>query len=365
MNSMELWSDYPVQARFRVKFYLDTNILAYLIDNTYPGLTQTISYLKDCNFSDLASSKYVIFEFIGIRRREHYLREVINHSITRTGQVNVSALLKYKDDFGAPEVEFNTVKHAIKQKVMQELDDITANFDINYETNILHDSLLGPTFDIILTTKISREDALMYVSSVWADSGLKDEFVFLMSNDQSFVNNCNDSDIDTALISHNLEKPHVELLRSMQINNSHKLNLTLPSDSVNLPSFLPEKLKELIIAKNKKYFLGTTIQCGNGVGFPNDVICFRLDRNIELNENLYLTIIGNNLDFIYSTKLPIEKFWNQRQIDTYPFKSENDTNISFRPLENSSGAPQPLISPIINRLRESNNLVFINPDGII
>lgn len=359
---METWSDLPVRERFRIKFYFDTNILAYLIDNTYSGLTQTINYLKDSSFADLVSSKYVIFEFVGIRKKEHYLRSVLSNSTSGTGQVNMSSLLKYRDDFNAPEVEFNSVKAAIKQKVMEELEAITNNFEIDYEKNILHDSLLAPTFDIILNSKISRHDALMYISSVWADTSLKEEFVFIMSNDQSFVQKCSDSDIDATLQNHELQKPHVEWMRAMQENNSPKLNLTVATDDAQLNDYLPVKLRELIIKKNQQYFFGKTIPCGNGANFPTDLVCFSLMENTELNNNLYLTIIGKNFDFIYSTKIPIADFFNQIAITSYPFRNTTPTNISFRPMDYIDGVPSPLPSAIINRLRETGNLIFINPD---
>jgi len=361
---MEPWSDLPVRERFRIKFYLDTNILAYLIDNTYSGLTQTINYLKDSEFSDLVSSKYVIFEFVGIRKREHYLRAVVS-SGAGAGQVNISSLLKYRDDFNAPEVDFNTVKAGIKHTVNQELEAITNNFEIVYERNVLHDSLLLPTFDLALSTKISRHDALMYVSSVWADAALKEEFVFVMSNDQSFVQNCADEAIDNVLQNHNLQKPQVEWLRSIEGIDAQRLNLTSATDDVHLNDFVPAKLIELIIKKNKQFYLGKTIQCGNGANFPTDVVCFRLRENTELHNNLYLTIIGKNLDFIYSTKLPINDFYDQTSIQNYPLLKTVTTDISFRPQENNEGTPVTLPYNVLSRLRESGNLVFINPDGMI
>lgn len=360
---MEAWSDLPVRERFRIKFYLDTNILAYLVDNTYSGLTQAILYLKDSAFADLISSKYVVFEFVGIRKREHYLREVVTNSKSATsGILNMGSLLKYRDNFEAPEVNFDLVQANIKQNVMQELNDIVNNFKIYYDKNIFHDSLLPPTFDITLSSKISREDSLMLTSSIWADVAIKEEFIFLMSNDKDFVKNFTDENLDAVFTAHNLSKPHVEHIRSMQESNAHKLNLTNPADDMHLATYLPTKLKETIIKKNEQYFLGKTIHPGNGAGFPVDVICFCLNANIPLSNNIYLTIIGKDLDFIYSTKLPVASFWNQVEITSYPFQDAAPVNISFRPLENISGTPSSLPANILIRLREVGNLIFINPD---
>lgn len=359
---MEAWSDLPVTERFRIKFYLDTNILAYIVDNTYSGLTTMINFLKDSEFSDLISSKYVVFEFVGIRKKEHYLRAVIaNSTSAATGQLNLSSLLKYRDDFNATEAPFDTVKAAIEQKVMQELKDIL-NFSIDYEKNILHESLLAPTFELTLRTKISRHDSIVYMSSAWPDVGTKEDFVFLMSNDLTFVQNTSHADVDGIIQAHGLSKPHVECIRSLQENNAHKINLTLAGDDALLPTFLPFKIKELLIKKNQSLFLGRTIPCGNGQGFPTNVICFSLNANTVLNNNIYLIIIGKDLDFIFSIKVPVVSFWNQTEITVYPFQNAAAINISFKPMDNSTGAPLPLPAAIINRLRESGNLVFINPD---
>ena len=361
---METWSDLPVGNRFRIKFYLDTNILAYLVDKTYSGLTQTILYLKDSEFADLCSSKYVIFEFVGVRKREHYLRSVVANSTNSQGTVNMSSLIKYRDDFNAPEVNFANIKSNIKETIFQELEEITNNFGIDYETNILHNQLLSPTIGVTLSSKISRHDALMYVSSIWTDETLREDFVFLMSNDESFVKNCEDGDLEDELINFNLNKPQVEWLRSMKENNAHKLNLTDSSEDHNLNTYLPNKLKELIINKNKQYFLGRTINCGKGDKFPKDVVCFTLTENTTLNSHIFLIIIGKDLDFIYLTKIPIDSFWNQTQITDYPFLSTNSTNISFRPFEFDDKENQvQLPQAKLNRLREPGNLIFLNPDA--
>jgi len=362
---METWSDLPVRERFRVKFYLDTNILAYLVDNTYSGLTTTMNYLRVSEFADLVSSKYVIFEFVGIRKREHYLQKVLQKSKSAAGKVNISSLLKYKDNFNAPEVKFEDVQADIKAAVEAELQDITTNFGIDYSANILHDDLLKPTFDINLTSRISKEDSLVLASAVWSDASTKEKFVIIASNDKDFIDNYDTAILNTVFANHGLTPPEVEHLRDIKLKSGTKVNLTDATDDVKLADFLPSKLKELIVEKNKSLYLGKTIPCGNGAAFPTDVVCFTLNPNTSLNSNIYLTIIGKDLDFIYSTKLPTSSFWNQTQIGAYPFQSAIETNISFRPMDDVSGTPHPLVAAIISRLRESGNLVFINPDDTV
>ncbi len=362
---METWSDLPVREQFRIKFYLDTNILAYLVDNTYSGLTLTMDYLKNSEFADLVSSKYVIFEFVGIRKREHYLQKVLQKSTSAAGKVNISSLLKYKDNFNAPEVKFEDVQADIKLAVETEVQDITTNFGIDHSANILHDTLLNPTFDINLSSRVSKEDSLVLTSAVWSDAGTKEEYVLIASNDQQFIESYDAVSLNPVFAKHSLTPPIVEHLRDIKLQAGTKVNLTDATDDVHLPTFLPTKLKELIIGKNKSLLLGKTVPCGNGVGFPTDVVCFSLNPNTPLSNNVYLTIIGSDLDFIYSTKLPIASFWNQTEITAYPFQDAVATNISFRPMEDIEGTPTPIPVNIVNRLRETGNLVFINPDGII
>lgn len=362
---MEPWSDLPVRERFRIKFYLDTNILTYLVDNTYPCLTKTIIYLKDSEFADLVSSKYVIFEFVGVRKKEHFLRKAYTQlKITPNVEPNMSSLLKYKERFETGDVKYETVKDSVKQSVFDEIKVITQQFEIDYENNLIHDSLLAPTFEITLISKISREDSLVLASAVWPSELSKEKFVFLMSNDDEFVKNCSEPSLIEVFEMYKLCNPHVECIKSMQINNLHKLNLTSASDENLLIDYLPNKLKELIIKKNELYYLGKTISCGRSVNFPVDLVCFKLKQETSLNNNLYLTIIGKNLDFIYSTKLRVNSFWDQTEIMTYPFKNTIDTDISFRPMEDNNGTSESLPQNVIERLREPGNLVFINPDDI-
>lgn len=362
---MEAWSDLPVREPFRVKFYLDTNILAYLVDNTYSGLTQMMEYLKESDFVDLVSSRYVIFEFVGIRKKEHYLQKVLAKSTSADGKVNLSSLLKYKDKFTTQEVKFEDVQEDIKTAVEAEVEAIANDYGIDYSTNLLHDGLLHPTFDINLSSRISKEDCLVLTSAIWSDADTKEDFILIASNDQDFYNSYDLERLSPVFQKHELKAPIIEYFSDVKLIDGTKVNLTDANDDAKLESFLPEKLKELIALKNKGFFLGKTIQCGNGAGFPNNVVCFTLNSNTPLNNNIYLTIIGKDLDFIYYTKLPVSSFWNQTEITAYPFQRETGINVSFRPMANNpEGVPQPLEAPIIDKLREAGNLIFINPDGL-
>ena len=358
---MEAWSDEPL-GTFRIKFFLDTNILSDIVNKTYSGLNIAVGELKKCNFVDLVSSRFVIFEFIDVRKKILYLGEV-NRIKGRVKSKDPTILIRYKEHFEKSEVNFEAYKNVIKTQIESELEIIIQDLEIVCDDNLLHDSLLSPTKDINLFSKISREDSLVLVSSLWPEESIKETFVVLLTRDKPFVDSYNELDLEEIFEKYSLNSPTVEHIESMQLNGSYHLNLTESSQDGHIPEYLLSKIKELIIKKNQTCFLGKTIPPGKSDKFPTDVVCFRLNENTDLNNNLYLTIIGKDLDFIYSTKLPIQNFYDQVPITSYPLNKTIPTNISFRPTEDIDGTPTPLPADVVSRLRETGNLVFINPDG--
>ena len=98
--------------------------------------------------------------------------------------------------------------------------------------------------------------------------------------------------------------------------------------------------------------------------FRSDVFCFELISDKQLTSNIYITVIGKDLDFIYTTKHRVTEFWNNKPIKNYPFVcSANASNISFKIYEvDSSGKNVALSMQKMNKLREKGNLVFVHPD---
>lgn len=128
---MESWSQTPIKD-FKVSFFLDTNILCYLVDSTYPNLNKFINYLGNNPFSDVISSDYVLLEFIGIRKREHYLRAVLKKGEQDGQSVNLSSLLKFHNQYSAPEVDFISIIPQIKESVDHDEEEITTQYNIGF-----------------------------------------------------------------------------------------------------------------------------------------------------------------------------------------------------------------------------------------
>lgn len=357
MNNMEAWSDKPVLENFKVKFFLDTNILVFLIDKTYSGLTKAIEIFNKSEFVDLVSSKFVIFEFVGVRKKEHYLKKSISEY-----SVNISTLLKYGGKgFDVPGVEFNDIQADIKSRVEKELEELTNDFGISYSENLLHKGLLKPTFDICLASKISKEDSLVLVSSLLPEPSKPESTIHLLSKDEQFTKAFNEANLAHILSAHSLVVPKVESISKLD-SKSVIVNLTNSSDDVKLDTFLPEKFFEMIKYKNTQIYIGDTFPPTDN-DFPDDVLCFKLPLNKLLPNNIFATIIAKDLSFIYSTKHNISEFWQNGKPISGQFSTTDETksNISFK-IHDGNDKALPLEQ--MNKLREQGNAVYIHPDSI-
>jgi hypothetical protein len=364
---MEPWSDNQIHADFKVKFFLDTNILSYLVDKTFSGLTKTIKFLVECSFVELKSSRYVIFEFVGIRKKEHFMRSILKRTTSKSGKVNLSSLLKYREGFAHDGLDYFTESKSIRRKVLRELEKITSEFDVDYKTHEIHTELWKPTFDIILSSKISREDAMVLISCVFPNTLLKEDKMLLLTNDTQFENATKEVSFQRKLNSYfklnKIEKPEIIHIERFTCNGS-TVNLAKKTDDTRAVNLMFAKVQEHQIEHNKIFFLGKTIAVPNAA--PPDVICFELLPNTTLYNNVYLVFIGKDLSFYYTTKIPVGNFLDNMQPLNYPFKAQDPTRLAFRLQSvNPDGSPIIYHAGMLPRLRESGNLIFIHPDSIL
>ena len=361
---MEAWSD-PIVDKFRVKFFFDTQLLSFLIDSSYSDLNSFVNILKLNSFVKLLSSRFVIIELVGVRKREQFLREAFKSGFNN-GQfnINLSSLIKHKEIFHIRDINFYTLQNIIENEVKNELEALVNNYGIEYDSNIIHPELFSPVIDIMLSSKISSQDSIVLISSVYPDVNIKEDHVILLTGDSDFEKFFNESAlIDTVFTKHNLRKPYVYNIGVLPINptdpNSSKINLF--QTDPNLQQKLLRLIKQIIVDKNRTVFLGKTIPCGNH--FPHDIICFKLLRNVPLNSDIYVTILGADLTFIYNTRVKIHDFWDQTPIANYPYTNANDRDISFKLTDiDENGNIRTISQNIMDRLKERGNLVFITPD---
>ena len=90
---MEKWS--AQLEKFTINFFLDTNILVYLVDDKYPSLTAFIKSLSEAPVVGLYASEYVLSEFIGVRKQEDYFQTVLEKAREKGTKINVSEFIRH------------------------------------------------------------------------------------------------------------------------------------------------------------------------------------------------------------------------------------------------------------------------------
>lgn len=390
---MQPWTDRVIHTDFRVRVFLDTNLLIYLVDKRHPSLNDFIDLLNEPfnPFVELVSSSYVIFEFVGVRKREHYQRIVIrNLSKTSRGidtLIDSFQNFRDKDKYYLPREDFDDVKFAkvipaIRSVVQSEIETILRAFNINYEYGTFHSDQLEPAFEICLTSKLSNYDSLVLVSSVLPRNETGPHNVVFFTADSNLVTFCNPDDINAVLSKHSVLPPAVEYIANLQIAKGPPTNLKLDNDKLELQDKIKHMLLDRIKNQLSNNYLGTTIEAKNPKGtIPPEVIFIKLVENFPLIEKLalletaepkkklYVTVISRELDFVYTPQKDIGTFWlNKKPLaldDKLPPDSK-DIIVSFEAKDiDEEGNEKPIDKLILDAIGTSNNLVFIHPDSFL
>ena len=334
-----------VDDKYRINIFLDTNILIDILDNTYDNLTHTIEYLKSSDFTTLKSSHYVMFEMIENRKWKYFVEKV---STTKTPK-------KYSWKING--IQYTDHKDYIQQKVEGDKDKICNDYNITWEENILHDELLAPTLDLCLESTISREDSLVLLSSIFPKKSEIEKQVLLMSRDKAFNKSTTELGINTVFAKHGLTPPEMMKTGCLSCNKfSQTIDLTLSKyTKEEIICFWKQKIIETIIKKNRDTFLGHTYSYNNKAGA--NCIFFKLPKSTSLNKDIGLTIIGKNLDFIYSTQI-IPEFWSMQRINDYPFLNENNESLISFKIDDFKD------KFLFAKIKEKGNLIFLNTDTL-
>jgi hypothetical protein len=309
------------------------------------------------------SSEYVLLEFIGARKREHYLRESLSQTRVLEKHINLSSLLKYHNQYSLPEIKFHTLLPNIKNNVDDEKERISSDYGINFSSGF-HRELFNPTSDICLSSKISKEDSLVLVSAILPTEGTINENVILFTSDAEFHTWFYEKEVETGINDvfdkFKISRPDLQYIRNINGDNNQKFNLseTVKLNDVvnNFNSYIKKNLQK----KLDSLFVGVTFtpQVHN---FPNDCIALKVTSNNTILKNNHITIIGKDLDFVYNTENKIS-FWNNGQeiSDDGFTATEGNSFLSFKlPINDTI----PEKTDILAKLKEEGNLIFIHPDN--
>ena len=355
-----------ILGNFKIKIAIDTQILAYLVDESYPNLNVFFRHLADCPFVDIVCSRFVSYEFIGVRKLEHYLRAIYNQTKNGGGQMGFSSVLKYKNGWNAPELKYDIVYKDVKEKVENDLKRVNDDFGVQYNES-LHTDLWHSHQELVLSSKISKEDSLVLLSSVFPEIGVKEEHLIFLTNDDQFYRAfCGDSKMDS------VEDVFKELaVAKPDTFKIDKITTPISKKDINLignkamqadiTDFIKLFIFEFIQIKNKKYYLGNLVACPKKM--LGRLLCFKLQSN-SLVDGLYISILDKDLRFLYNHPLKLKDFYNKQKIEAYPYfatEDEASKNISVE-ITNVDG--EQLNSDFYNQITQSGNLIYIHPDYI-
>lgn len=351
----------PINDNFRIKIALDTQILAYLVDKTYPNLYLFIEELSKSSFVDIICSRFAIYEFVGIRKVEHYLRCLVDEATKNGITPNFSSALKYKNEFDIPEMPYSKVFSKIKKAVENELKEISDLLNLSYDTLTFPDKLWEPHQDLVLSTRISKEDSLLLMSSIFNNEFKEEDYLVLLTNDGQFYDAIR-KESGEVFQRHKLTKPKVYSLKEMNIGGT---TINLVSDKKEeeiIKDFTTKFILERIKEKNEKLYIGKVKPCPKE--YKGKLLCFGLEAN-TLKNNLYLSVLSEKLEYLYNIKEPLTDFHYGREgkriENTYtPTKENKDSrNISVEVKENGDY----LSKENYSKISQTGGLIFIHPDA--
>lgn len=355
----------------RIKVALDTQILAYLVDNTYPNITAFIKKLSASAYVDLVCSRFSIYEFIGIRKLEHYLRCLVEHTRKNGGKLNLSSAIKYKSEFDSPELKYLDTFETVKEEVEKELKSIYEDYGVEYEQINIHNNIWKPHQDLVLTTKISKEDSLLMLSCIFPDSLQKESHLVMLTNDEQFFKSVcgGDKEIelsDKIFEESGLSRPHLFSLRKMKVFSDEILNLTEGEiDDEKLTKFTKSFINEQIKQKNKHNYLGKIVACP--ASQKGKLMCFHLQSE-KIIENIYISVLSEDLDSVYNYPNKLSNFYNINKIETYPYVPEENIatsrNISVEVFKDEEDKTL-LAENDYEKISKIGSFVFIHPDSFL
>lgn len=385
-----------VDERFRIKIAFDTNILMYLLDNAYPNLNLTVSTLRNySDFVDLITNRYAIFELYEKRKETHFMN--CASSLGLLDKINsdkfyVDDIIRYqrlfstvfsKRLFGASRQKkifqflkkyFSIGQHggdglffsnisAIGTATKLDIPRIKNDFGIELEGSI-HDNLWNPTFELILSSRISREDSLIASAFIQPESGRVEKNLILLTNDGDFATFYKQAQekgfIAPLFTALNWHEPSIIRITQLKTLEGSLINLRNPLIN-DLNEHILSFLKSHIIENNKAHFLGFTEP--DILPQSKNMIGLKIKGEAQYHANQNLMIIGSNLDFIYTIPNVINEFRKKdsTQID-FPLR-EIHKLVCYKHVPLAANDPDIAHEPqIISALKTRRNLVFVHPD---
>ena len=361
---MRPWSDYPTES-FSIRVFLDTNILVFLIDNSFPSLSTFIKLASKSPLYHLVSSKFVLYEFVGVRKKEHYLRKIAaDAKRSRKGEINFSTIIKAANvrGFDSRDVDFEPLIQKIRRDVNLEIKKIVTGYGEIFDYGSVYTEQLGSVFDLCLRSRLSNSDSYVLISAVGPSPGTNVPKIALLTDDQAFFKYADGVYGPNPLKKNKLCTPEMWSVTEASFLGPGT-NLRRAISPRTLKSKFINGTISIIKEQNPGLFLGKTFKPTN---LPPNLVSFKLEKGQKAPPNKYVSIIGKDLDFIFTSKTKIDNFWlNGAPITlTTRFPSNRKNNVSMRLRDiDSRGVEQDVDPAIMEILRGDGNYVFLHPEN--
>lgn len=345
--------EYSVDPNYRIDVFLDTNVLEDYLEKTHNEINQCINFLSKCPFVTLRASHYVEFELTEVRKAR-----LFEHVITKTYSESSDIKLEIKKNWKYRDCDYSKYKTQIEDQVLTDLQSLR-DLNINFDDNVLHDDLLIPVQNLILCSKLSREDSMVGVSCVYPNADApKIPFSALISSDSQFHKAYNDNSHEIIRIISDLgAKPSIFLFtRNMQIaDNSFGINLYNYNDKVDVVTRIREMILNLIMRKNKDEFLGKSYKFSQRGKASGNVVFFKRARGIgQLKSSSGLALISKNLDDFRIISIDSKTYRNDGKRIVLPYDDYQDSRFSVEANE--------INEMLQDKINSNAFLIFYNND---
>lgn len=334
------------------------------MDETYESLNLIVQHFNSIDFVEIECSNFVLYELISVRKLEHYIRKLSDEAKKGNKKVNFSSLIRHRSKWNAPELPYSRCSKNVKAEVEKELEQLTTDCSIKF-TGDIHKSVWNPHKDFVLSSKLSKEDCMVLMSSALPDIGRTQDNLLFFTNDEDFYKAYKDKEdktvIDKVFCDNKIVKPNVYYIKSVPYSDTGNncLNLREKLNGCKIKSFANSFLLNHLKKANQKYYLGKIIKCKSK---KDNLLCFSLKAN-QLNQDIYLTIVTKKLEVI---NIPSRQksFWSYGEIKSFPYsptKDEKSREISIRLLDKSGKSL--LSQEQWSKVKVNGNLVFVHPDS--
>lgn len=334
-----------LQNSLKARIFLDTNILSYLVDDTYPYLTSFIRNLQKMCCVDILSSDYCRLEYVGIRKREHYLRQVVDEAHKKNKILNFSSLLKYHNQFSCEEISFAEIKTDIEQHVDKDIDTIATDYGIKFLP--MHEDVIKVAKNICLKSRISREDSLVLASTIDFQQLESIKNCIVLTNDTEFAKEANISEINNIFQQVGLDKgPIIANIANIWNHNLCKNEMPLET--------IISQITSIIITNSSDHYVGESYEVEPKFG--PDLIAFKAPQHISQNQ--YVCILSKDLKYCFNIPNKLAFYHKGLLVSDFEGLKPGNDVVSAKVDYSSAQIDDADYAEMMGLLRQEGNLVF-------